>query len=60
MGMPIAKTFFSSRFAILTDRFGVAWMIVVQAQSRPLCAGRAWVRGRRFFQFSCLSMDRLV
>jgi PhnB protein len=29
--MPLAKTFFSSRFGILVDRFGVHWMIVVEA-----------------------------
>jgi PhnB protein len=29
--MPMAKTFFSSRFGMLTDRFGVPWMVVVQA-----------------------------
>ncbi|MGQ0446538.1 MAG: VOC family protein [Beijerinckiaceae bacterium] len=27
--MPLAKTFFSSRFGMLADRFGVSWMIVV-------------------------------
>ncbi|MEO8626667.1 MAG: VOC family protein [Betaproteobacteria bacterium] len=27
--MPLAKTFFSSQFGMLTDRFGVGWMIVV-------------------------------
>ena len=27
--MPLAKTFFSSRFGMVTDRFGVPWMIVV-------------------------------
>jgi PhnB protein len=27
---PMAKTFFSSRFGMLTDRFGVAWMIYVE------------------------------
>jgi PhnB protein len=29
--MPLAKTFFSPRFGMLTDRFGVSWMIVVMA-----------------------------
>jgi PhnB protein len=27
--MPLTKTFFSSRFGMVADRFGVAWMIVV-------------------------------
>jgi PhnB protein len=27
--MPLTKTFFSPRFGMLTDRFGVAWMVVV-------------------------------
>ena len=27
--MPLAKTFFSSSFGILTDRFGVGWMVIV-------------------------------
>jgi PhnB protein len=30
VSMPLAKTFFSSRFGMLTDRFGVPWMILVQ------------------------------
>ncbi len=27
--MPLAKTFFSPRFGMLTDRFGVGWMVIV-------------------------------
>ena len=27
--MPLTKTFFSSRFGMLADRFGVGWMILV-------------------------------
>ena len=27
--MPLTKTFFSPKFGMLSDRFGVAWMIVV-------------------------------
>lgn len=30
---PLIKTFFSSRFGMLADRFGVPWMVVVQAPS---------------------------
>ena len=29
--MPLTKTFFASSFGTLTDKFGVAWMIVVEA-----------------------------
>ncbi|HUN49514.1 MAG TPA: VOC family protein [Candidatus Sulfotelmatobacter sp.] len=29
IGMPLAKTFFSPRFGMLTDRFGVNWMVLV-------------------------------
>ena len=29
MQMPLARTFFSSRFGMVADRFGVPWMIVV-------------------------------
>jgi PhnB protein len=27
--MPMGKTFFSPRFGMLTDRFGVGWMVLV-------------------------------
>ena len=27
--MPLTKTFFSSRFGMVTDRFGVSWMVIV-------------------------------
>jgi PhnB protein len=27
--MPLTKTFFSSSFGVVADRFGVSWMIVV-------------------------------
>jgi PhnB protein len=29
--LPLTKTFFSPRFGMLTDRFGVAWMVYVSA-----------------------------
>jgi len=28
--LPLAKTFFSPRFGMVTDRFGVCWMVIVQ------------------------------
>jgi PhnB protein len=28
--MPLSKTFFSPRFGMLEDRFGVAWMVIVE------------------------------
>jgi PhnB protein len=30
VSMPLAKTFFSSSFGMVTDRFGVPWMILVE------------------------------
>ena len=28
--MPLAETFFSPRFGMVADRFGVSWMVVVE------------------------------
>ncbi len=28
VSMPLAKTFFASKFGMLTDRFGVSWMVI--------------------------------
>lgn len=33
--MPLAKTFFSSNFGMVTDRFGVAWMVMVESGGMP-------------------------
>ena len=30
--MPLTKTFFSSRFGMVADRFGVSWMILVRPE----------------------------
>ncbi len=32
--MPLAKTFWSPRFGMLTDRFGIGWMISVPGQGQ--------------------------
>ena len=32
--MPLTETFFSPKFGMVADRFGVSWMILVQAESR--------------------------
>ena len=31
--MPMAKTFFSPRFGMAADRFGVSWMVIVATES---------------------------
>jgi PhnB protein len=33
--MPLTKTFYSPRFGMLKDRFGVGWMIMVEGQPSP-------------------------
>jgi PhnB protein len=32
--MPLGKTFFSPRFGMLVDRFGVAWIVIVMAERK--------------------------
>lgn len=32
VAQPLMKTFFSSRFGMVSDRFGVPWMVIVQPQ----------------------------
>lgn len=33
--MPLTKTFFSSAFGMLADRFGVGWMVLVDMPANP-------------------------
>lgn len=33
--MPMAKTFFSPRFGMVADRFGVSWMVLVEPPPKP-------------------------
>jgi PhnB protein len=37
--MPLTKTFFSPRFGMVADRFGVMWMIIVAAEQTGAKAG---------------------
>jgi PhnB protein len=30
--MPLSKTFFSPRFGMVSDRFGISWMVIVLQQ----------------------------
>jgi PhnB protein len=34
VGQPLSKTFFASKFGVVTDRFGVSWMVIVQPQQQ--------------------------
>lgn len=36
--MPLAETFFSPRFGMVADRFGVSWMVVVAQPESPPAA----------------------
>lgn len=31
VGMPMSKTFFASSFGMVNDKFGLSWMVIVQA-----------------------------
>jgi len=33
--MPLAPTFWSPRFGMVTDRFGLGWMIIVRPENHP-------------------------
>jgi len=33
--MPMAKTFFAPRFGMVSDKFGVGWMVIVPQGARP-------------------------
>ncbi len=39
--MPLTKTFFSSRFGMVADRFGVSWMVLVTPREPVASAGAA-------------------
>jgi PhnB protein len=40
--MPLTKTFFSSRFGMVADRFGVSWMVIVAPpQTQPSASAQS-------------------
>ena len=39
--MPMAETFFSPRFGMVADRFGVSWMVMVEACPEATASGKA-------------------
>ena len=41
--MPLGKTFFSPRFGMLVDRFGVSWMVIVSGRGQRT-RGVGWQR----------------
>ena len=43
--MPMAETFFATRFGMLSDRFGLAWMVIVEKpMPKTAAAGKAPAR----------------
>jgi PhnB protein len=38
--MPIGRTFFSPRFGMVADRFGVGWMVIVEQSATAQAGGR--------------------
>ncbi len=44
--MPMAKTFFASRFGMAADRFGVSWMVIVPAELQPAAAKPSELQAR--------------
>lgn len=36
--MPLGKTFFSPRFGMLVDRFGISWMVIMPAEAAAKAA----------------------
>ena len=40
IGMPMAETFWAHRFGMLTDQFGVPWMVNFEKAQRPSVMGK--------------------
>lgn len=42
VGMPVNKTFWSPRFGMVTDRFGVGWMVTMAPSAKPFVISRTF------------------
>jgi uncharacterized glyoxalase superfamily protein PhnB/uncharacterized protein YndB with AHSA1/START domain len=58
--MPLAKTFFSPRFGMVADRFGVSWMILVAPPSKPFILSRTFDAPRDKVWKAWTERDRLM
>src|SRR2546426_247621 len=58
--MPLAKTFFSPRFGMVADRFGVSWMIHVAPPSKPFVIARTFDAPRDKVWKAWTERDRLM
>ena len=58
--MPLAKTFFSPRFGMVADRFGVSWMIYVAPPSKPFVISRTFDAPRNKVWKAWTERDRLL
>ena len=47
IGMPMASTFFASRFGILADKFGVHWMVLTGAPAKQPAAARPAMKAKK-------------
>src|SRR3989442_10937445 len=58
--MPLAKTFFSPRFGMVADRFGVPWMIHVAPPGKPFVITRTFDAPRDKVWKAWTERDRLL
>jgi uncharacterized glyoxalase superfamily protein PhnB len=58
--MPLTKTFFSPRFGMVADRFGVSWMIHVAPPGKPFILSRTFDAPRDKVWKAWTERDRLL
>src|SRR5205823_6045335 len=58
--VPLTKTFFSPRFGMVADRFGVSWMILVAPPGKPFVITRTFDAPRDKVWKAWTERDRLV